>query len=119
MPEDYVAVNRQFMLWDKTIRLWVRRLPLNCLGMLLPIFALPIILCASISILIAVLRSLQLNELLGFLAKMNVLGQRRVFRTQRGYIGLAPQLTQRGDCIALFHGGSLPLSSEQRNPDGG
>lgn len=38
---------------------------------------------------------------------------RRLFRTQGGYIGLAPKLALSGDRIGLFKGGMVPLIIRQ------
>jgi hypothetical protein len=34
---------------------------------------------------------------------------RKIFKTQNGYIGLGPREMRAGDRIALFSGGSMPL----------
>jgi hypothetical protein len=38
-----------------------------------------------------------------------VISQRRMFRSKKGYIGLAPQFAQEGDQIRLFKGDAIPL----------
>jgi hypothetical protein len=37
--------------------------------------------------------------------------------TDKGYIGLAPRLTEEGDCIALVKGGRVPLVFRSRSAD--
>jgi hypothetical protein len=42
---------------------------------------------------------------------------RRMVLTDKGYIGLAPRLTEEGDCIALVKGGRVPLVFRSRCAD--
>jgi hypothetical protein len=39
--------------------------------------------------------------------------ERKIFRTKKGFIGLAPQSIKEGDSVALFEGGMLPLIIRQ------
>ena len=40
--------------------------------------------------------------------------QRAIIRTKRGYIGIAPQLVETGDRVALFAGSPLPFVLSKR-----
>jgi hypothetical protein len=40
--------------------------------------------------------------------------QRKLFRTMKGFVGLAPELAKKGDSVALFKGGRLPLIIRQQ-----
>ena len=42
---------------------------------------------------------------------------RRMMRTRKGYIGLAPGLANKGDRVALFKGSSVPLVIRQKGMD--
>lgn len=46
---------------------------------------------------------------IGFPPESRLLNHRRMVRTKKGYIALAPRLTQEGDWIAICDGGDLPL----------
>jgi hypothetical protein len=46
---------------------------------------------------------------LGFRIGMSTLGDRRMIRTEKGYIGLASGLAEPGDSVALIRGGRVPL----------
>ena len=39
---------------------------------------------------------------------------RRMFVTERGYVGLAPEMTELGCCVAIVKGGKLPLILKPR-----
>jgi hypothetical protein len=43
--------------------------------------------------------------------------QRRVFRTQDGFVGLGPGSAEKGDYIALCKGGKLPLVLRKHGDD--
>jgi hypothetical protein len=44
-----------------------------------------------------------------FQVMANSMGNRRMVRTEKGFIGLGPRLCQPLDCIAICKGGKLPL----------
>ncbi|KAF1835349.1 HET-domain-containing protein [Decorospora gaudefroyi] len=46
---------------------------------------------------------------LGFPPESRLPNHRRMARTQKGYLVLAPRLTRRGDCVVVCKGGQLPL----------
>ena len=44
-----------------------------------------------------------------FSSKLATTLDRRFFRTTKGYIGMGPRPLQKGDVVALFKGGMVPL----------
>lgn len=49
------------------------------------------------------------NDKEAFTALLTCLFERVIIRTVKGYIGLAPETTKKGDTITLLEGGRLPL----------
>jgi len=55
------------------------------------------------------------TEIMSFRSKMTVATQRRMIKTNDGLIGLAPELTRKGDFVCLFKGGMVPLVMRKVN----
>jgi len=51
----------------------------------------------------------QSESIMSFRWAMTAAKSRRMFRSSRGYIGLAPALAQKGDQVVLVQGGQIPL----------
>jgi hypothetical protein len=95
-----------FLEWDQSHRSVARRLPLEGLRPLFPIIALPMVVSQGISMF---RHDFDMDKVMGFRYALTTSQNRRLFRTQGGYIGLAPALAMSGDRIALFKGGMVPL----------
>jgi hypothetical protein len=71
---------------------------------------LPVGLYVSLSGLTAAFgREYQHGTIVTFSKKLETTLDRKFFKTTKGYIGIRPRTLQKGDGVALFKGGMVPL----------
>ncbi|KAK5444252.1 hypothetical protein LTS15_010367 [Exophiala xenobiotica] len=127
----FEAVKKQYKAYDQFIRSKFRKVPsllLRRLGLLAILLILPsfVDLAKAVGQLSKDIseglqsdqshptsQASQLFEAYGPTGALTTLASmsnhRRMFRTSKGYIGLAPEVAQRGDEIVLCRGGSVPF----------
>jgi hypothetical protein len=118
MEHGYAATKQGFTMWSKYNTHGIfRRLPFGNRKIFLTIIAfISLLLRAFQTVFFERHLSSRMNITSKFAEKVQVSIQRRIFRTKKGYIGLAPEFAQEGDRIGLFKGGAVPLVMR---PDGG
>lgn len=101
----YAVEKQAFEQWDEKIRSPFRQLPTSkFLKWTLPVLAIP----AFVEMVWNVL-NYDLIDQIRTIRKTTAVAQRRLFKTEKGYIGLAPSMARKGDGIALLNGSKVPL----------
>jgi hypothetical protein len=111
ITNGYLTTKEEFMAWNKFNNPGIiRHLPLGNTKGLLTLIGLFSLLHHAFQVYFQKKQFASLyKKAYGFLTKAPVLLQRRIFRTKKGYIGLASEFAQEGDRIGLFKGGAVPL----------
>lgn len=118
MPEGYSKARKEFYRWNKY--LWPFNQALKAFGHLFPrnenggwfnFLFFSLFRAGEALSGVAPTRIPQI----GFPPQMVCCNYRRLIRTQKGYIGLAPRYTQAGDHIAILEGGRMPLVLRHKN----
>jgi hypothetical protein len=105
--DGYDATKQQFHQWK---RLHPARIPNLLSSNWLQWTNLPVGLYISMSSIIAAFGSeYQHGPIVTFSKKLETTLDRRLFKTTKGYIGIGPCSLQKGDGVALFKGGMVPL----------
>jgi Heterokaryon incompatibility protein (HET) len=122
------AAKQQYEEYDHMVRSKVRKVPSLLLNWLGPIAILPVLIPLLKNVLefskqvtqhsqdIQANQPSRLASTLTF--HLNAAEGRRMFRTSKGYIGLAPVLAQKGDEIVLCKGGSVPFILRRQSVKG-
>jgi hypothetical protein len=107
VSDKYDATKQQFHQWK---RLHPARIPNLLSSNWLRWMNLPVGLYVSISGLKAAFgHGYQHGLIVTFSKKLETTLDRRLFKTTKGYIGIGPCSLQKGDAVALFKGGMVPL----------
>jgi hypothetical protein len=107
VSDGYDATKEQFHQWK---RLNPARIPNILNSNWLRWMSLPVGLCVSISNFIAAFRhEYRHGPIVTFSKKLETTLDRKLFKTTKGYIGMGPRSLKRGDGVALFKGGMVPL----------
>ncbi|KAI9775711.1 MAG: hypothetical protein M1839_000913 [Geoglossum umbratile] len=106
--DGYNATKQQFHQWK---RLYPARIPNLLNSDWLQWMNLPVGLYVSISgIIISTFgHEYRHGPVVAFSKKLATTLHRRFFKTTKGYIGIGPRSLQKGDAVALFKGGMVPL----------
>lgn len=107
-----------FMAWQKSTFLFrlLIFLRLNRVGFLKPVMMF-VLWVAHIMKWPALTKMVMLEPQVAFKHVATPMAYRRMIRTEKGYIGLAPRLAKPGDWIALCKGGRLPLVVRPKDED--
>ncbi|MCJ1379676.1 hypothetical protein MMC17_002778 [Xylographa soralifera] len=104
--QDHAATKAAFLLWDRHFRAFMRYLPLNYMVWAFPLLSLFWYIFLGFFHLVLGVRS---NPGSQFRHRLMFLAQRRICRTEKGYIGIVPRTAEKGDSVGLFKGGAVPL----------
>ena len=113
--EGLDAGREEYHEWDSAVRSNFRHMPTSpLLRWTRGIVALPMLLAYGRSLLSG--RG-DVERIMQFRQKMTVATHRRLFRTQKGYLGLGPMGLSQNDAVTLLRGGMVPLVLRERGAD--
>ncbi|MCJ1360241.1 MAG: hypothetical protein MMC33_010244 [Icmadophila ericetorum] len=105
-PESLTAAKEEYLLWERYFREFMRYLPLTYIVWVFPLLSLFLYIFLGISHLLSGTPS---DKVINFRYRIMFLTQRRICKTEKGYIGVVPRMAQKGDFVGLFKGGAVPL----------
>jgi len=106
-PQGFEAAKLEFLAWDRCVRKPSSFVPTSrFLKFTHGILSAPVMLATGVAV---VTSGMPVKEIMSFRSKMTVATQRRMIKTKKGLIGLAPKLARKGDFICLFKGGMVPF----------
>ena len=109
------AGREEYLKWDSAVRSNFRHMPTSpLLRWARGVVALPMLLAYGKSLLSG---GGDVERIMQFRQKMTVATHRRLFRTQKGYLGLGPMGLSRNDAVTLLRGGMVPLVLRARGAD--
>ena len=113
---DNQTVKAHFQAWKRQSRkhAYLRRIPSPVFEHALAFTIVLSLCCDLIKYFLRLATGQAQFKSLGFTLRT---GNRRLIRTEKGYIGLAGMMVRKGDVIVLCKGGKLPLVVRRENRD--